>query len=112
MSMIKCPECKKETSGKAKVCINCGITIKDAVEDCAINEMPLILRFIFKMLKIHDVFGWVVIIPLFFLYGTIFPYSDNGIFYILIATLITIFIAIGFLSIKKRKIMKKLNCER
>lgn len=31
--LIKCPECKKEISDKAKICIHCGYPIEDYKED-------------------------------------------------------------------------------
>ena len=33
MSLIKCPECGKEISEKANVCINCGYPISEYVEE-------------------------------------------------------------------------------
>lgn len=33
MALIKCPECGKEVSNKAKTCPNCGFAVSDATND-------------------------------------------------------------------------------
>ena len=33
MALIKCPECGKEVSDKAKICVHCGYPLKDKTKD-------------------------------------------------------------------------------
>ena len=37
MALINCPECNKQISDKAKICINCGYPIEDIMQQSA-NE--------------------------------------------------------------------------
>ena len=38
MAIIECPECKKEISDKANVCVHCGFPIKEYLENNAEKE--------------------------------------------------------------------------
>lgn len=38
MSLIKCPECGKEISDKATVCIHCGYPIKEETDKINIEQ--------------------------------------------------------------------------
>lgn len=38
MALIKCPECGKEISDKASVCVNCGYPVSEYVEELKIEE--------------------------------------------------------------------------
>lgn len=39
MALIKCPECGKEVSDKANVCLNCGYSIREYVENIRKKEV-------------------------------------------------------------------------
>ena len=52
MSLIKCPECGKEISDKAKTCPNCGIPLK--------NRTKLIIAMVITIIMILIVVGCVV----------------------------------------------------
>lgn len=44
MALIKCPECGKEISDKAKVCINCGCPLEEVSTTGIVRiKMPTIL---------------------------------------------------------------------
>jgi len=40
MALIKCPECGKEISDKATVCINCGFPLNNITEKTTANSLP------------------------------------------------------------------------
>ena len=42
MALIKCPECGKEISDKAKVCIHCGYPLNEQKEDFYIKRTSLL----------------------------------------------------------------------
>ena len=42
MALIKCPECGKEISDKANVCIHCGYPLNERKEDFGIRRTPFI----------------------------------------------------------------------
>lgn len=33
MALIKCPECGKEISNKSEICVHCGYSIKNTIEE-------------------------------------------------------------------------------
>ena len=41
MALIKCPECGKEISDKANVCIHCGFPLNEQKEDVSITDFHL-----------------------------------------------------------------------
>ena len=64
MALIKCPECGKEVSNKAKSCISCGYPLVDSVTDkkavriliavvavCAIISLCVIASFVFNSME-------------------------------------------------------------
>lgn len=44
MSMIKCSECGKEISNKAKVCVHCGNPLKNEEQDNSVNEKKVKIK--------------------------------------------------------------------
>lgn len=50
MALIKCPECGKEISDKAKTCINCGFPIKQK-SVCTINGTEHNLSYILDLVN-------------------------------------------------------------
>lgn len=76
MALINCPECKKEVSGLAKTCPNCGIGINDG------SMGKVTIQQTSKRLKLHMIFAFFLMIPLpiiliFFIQtDNIFPISS------------------------------------
>lgn len=59
MSLIKCSECGKEISDKSKVCIHCGVSIKDIKLDRKlINWLPLFISSILFFMIIA-MYRWI-----------------------------------------------------
>ena len=60
MSLIKCPECGKEISDKAKACINCGFPLNDDKSEeniCTINGITYDLSFVLAETNFYDMFS-------------------------------------------------------
>ena len=85
MALIKCPDCGKEVSDKAEVCINCGRPLKEtknpSVEKSILNKDAIIAQ----RLNAHfsgPIFGLIVVglTSLGLLIATIVFFSKNSIF--------------------------------
>ncbi len=91
MPLLKCPECFKEISDKAKVCPNCGF--------------PFTVR---NWKLIRKLFIWLLVIPVLIILLSIFYYSRQILIPLPIFGLIPLFLLIGIfgISLAQYKITK------
>lgn len=63
MALIKCPECGKEVSDKAKNCTNCGFPIRKTNNDDSFPSFTILTYFLFVFFIVSMLFlhiGWVI----------------------------------------------------
>lgn len=78
MSMIKCSECGKEISDKAKVCVHCGNPLKNEEQDNSVNEKKVKIKKNNRINKILLIILILLIHLILFAGGTFhFLNSDN-----------------------------------
>ena len=75
MAMIKCPECGRDISDKAKDCIHCGFPVKQAADCSNRNQNQQVVNHNKPVKKIQLVSGVVAMIILVVLF---FSFYDNG----------------------------------
>lgn len=108
MSMIKCSECGKDVSDKAKECVHCGNPLEKINKDLnkkSNKSNKIIAIIIFSILAIYCTFG----IVLNFIRGT--DFSNTGAFTSLIIFSVVIITSLYFI-IKNIKALKRKKLEK
>ena len=54
MSLIICPECKKEVSNMAKICPNCGFPINEKDKDKKIYEYYVVAINVYPIVQLKN----------------------------------------------------------